>query len=134
MKPSLLARMKYRTKMILCYSLMAALPLSLGLVYLYRNLVVTSTSQVHQAVAARMEREVSSVQLQLSEAAHSAYLLSTNAELGRFLSPNYYDVVELIETLNNEIMPLCSWFEAAGAGLSDFYIFSNICIINKSPY
>lgn len=125
-------RNNYRTKILLSYLLIVALPLVCGLVYLYHNLVLADENHIKQSIDQRMDQEVSLINARIREIHRSAYLLSTNTTLGRFLSPNYYDVVDLIQKMNTEIMPMCSWFEASSTGIGDFLIFTNNAAIPES--
>lgn len=104
--------MSYKTKLMLCYLVSISLPILLGLVYLYVTMVAQANQPLLNTIHQRMEQERSGVEQTVESIKKSAHLLSTQTDINRFFIRSYYDPVELIETMNYQIMPSLSWFEA----------------------
>jgi len=75
-------------------------------------MVATAGQPLLNTIYQRMEQERSGVEKTVEDIQKSAHLLSTQTDINRFFIRNYYNPVDLIETMNYQIMPTLSWFEA----------------------
>ncbi len=105
-------RMRYKTKLMLCYLCSILLPILFGLIYLYNTMVSNAGQPLLNTIYQRMEQERSGVEKTVEDMQKSAHLLSTQTDINRFFIRNYYDPVELIKTMNYQIMPTLSWYDA----------------------
>lgn len=104
--------MRYKTKLMLCYLCSILLPILFGLIYLYNTMVANAGQPLLNTIYQRMEQERSGVEKTVEDIQKSAHLLSTQTDINRFFIRNYYDPVELIKTMNYQIMPTLSWYDA----------------------
>ncbi|MDD3409566.1 MAG: sensor histidine kinase [Eubacteriales bacterium] len=121
----LFRKSKYRTKMVLSFLLIVLIPLALGLVFLYNSIVLLAENNARQALEQQMDRNVAMAEEHMAEIDHALYLLSTNITVCQFVADNISSTVDLVHRLTNEVLPLCSWFEASTSNYYDFVLFSD---------
>lgn len=104
--------MRYKTKLMLCYLCSILFPILIGLIYLYNTMVANAGQPLLNSIYQRMEQERSGVEKTVEDMQKSAHLLSTQTDINRFFIRNYYDPAELIKTMNYQILPTLSWYDA----------------------
>ncbi len=134
-------RINYKTKIILCYLLVISIPYTIGLIYLYDSIVTSAQTNLIHSIENRMFQEETAVNAQLRTIEHTTYFFSTNSLLNRFFTPNYYSDIQLVESINNTVMPLMSWMEASTRDIGSFRFFTpndsipeNEFFIQLEPY
>ncbi len=113
-------RTSYKTKLMLYYLASVSFPILLGLVYMYNTMVTQADQSFLNTIRQRMEQERSGIQQTVADIQSSAYLLSTQTDINRFFTLRYYNPVELVEAMNQRIMPTLSWFEAIAKSVERF--------------
>ncbi len=123
------SRFSYKTKLIFSCLLFCLVAIILGLIYLYHSIVATENNSLISTVKQRMEQSEANVHRTVESLQNSAYVLSTQVSINRFFTTRYYDEAELIKTVNNDIMPSLSWFEAISESVDSFrFITTNLYV------
>ena len=104
----LIKKMHYKSKLILCYLVLVSFPLILCLVLLYQSIVKPVRENAVSAIDQRLDQELNTINSKIEKIRNVSYLVSTNTVINKFLVPKFYDELELIEILNNEISQLHS--------------------------
>lgn len=124
----------YKAKLILCYLLLISLPYTAGLFYLYNSIVTSARTELMNAIENRMDQEKAAVSAQLETIQRSSYFFSTNSLLTRFFTPSFYSDIQLVDHMNNTIMPLMSWMEATTKDIGSFRFFTPIDTVPENEF
>lgn len=119
-------KMHYKSKLILCYLALVALPLAFSILLLYNSIIRPVQENAVSAIENRIDQEIYAVTSQIDKLENISYLLSTNTTINRFFQPGYNNSdPELIKAMNNEISPLLSWIEASSNDVYQYHFFTN---------
>lgn len=129
-----IGKTSYRSKIMLCYFLVISIPYSAGVVYLFNTMVKSARANTIYSVEQRIDQELSTVEKKLEAVRQTAYYFSTNSSLNQFFIPNFYNDIQLVEAMNNTIMPIMSWMEATTAGEGNFRFFTSVDLIPETQF
>lgn len=127
-------KISYRSKIMLCYFLVISIPYSAGVVYLFNTMVKSTRSNTVYSVEQRIDQELASVEKKLDSIRQTSYYFATNSSLNQFFMPNFYTDIQLVETMNNTVMPIMSWMEATTAGTGNFRFFTATDLVPETQF
>lgn len=127
-------KISYKSKIILCYLLVVSIPYTIGLFYLYNSIVTSAQDNLMNTIESRMEQEQATIEDELKSIQSSAYFFSTNSLLNNFFTPRYFNDIQLVESINNTIMPIIAWMEFCTNDVGDFRFFTPLEIIPENEF
>ncbi|MFV0504804.1 MAG: sensor histidine kinase [Lachnospirales bacterium] len=127
-------KIKYKTKLMLAYLLAIAIPLAIGLTYIYNNLIANANKTLNNTLLLQLEEKENIILDQVNNANNSAYILSTQKNIVEFFTPSFYETKEIIHTMNNDITPTLAWFEDIETSIDEFYFLTENRSIPESEF
>jgi two-component system, sensor histidine kinase YesM len=118
----------YKSKLIISYLVLASIPFTFGCIFLYISLINSISTNFNQITNRNIDQELVSINSKLNDIEKTGYLLLTNSTINKFLKVNYYSDIQLVETINNDVMPMISWISSTNKEFSNFRFFTD----NKS--
>jgi hypothetical protein len=128
------AKVRYRTKVMLCYLLAVSLPYTAGVVYLHNTMIASARQGILTAIEQRVDQEQSTVERKLDDIHRSAYYFATNSVLNNFFTPNFTTDIQLVERMNTITKPLLSWMEATMDNTGGFRFLTMVEAVPQSEF
>lgn len=118
-------RISFKTKLLLSYIVLIIIPITVGWILINSNFINLLRNNSLMLITQRMNEKVSNINMELTNIEMTAYQLSSNMTLSRFLADEHEDYsYQFFDTLTSSIYPMFSWVKTANPIISDAYIFT----------
>lgn len=112
-------RPSFKTKLLLSYMLLIAIPLTIGSILMYRQFMVSYKENTSEMVVQRINQEVNNINETLSTIERDAFILSSNVTFSAFLNEDYNPLsTESHSYLSYRILPMFAWFRDTNPNIS----------------
>lgn len=124
----------YKSKLIISYLVLASIPFTIGCIYLYTSIINSVSANFSQIINQNIDQELVSINNKLNDIEKTGYLLLTNSTINKFLKVNYYSDIQLVETMNDDVMPMISWMTSTNKEFSNFRFFTDNKAIPENEF
>lgn len=117
-------KLHYKSKLILCYLALVSIPLIVMMVPLYNSMIKPVRENAILSIQNQMDQAENKVLGKMENIESVAAFVSSNTTINHFFLTKYYDDIEIINIMNNEIYPLFSWLTVSNADIFHFNFFT----------